>query len=378
MNWRRVRSAARRLLGRPRGPTITQERGRLDPYAGSLTFVVVCGRIFDQTVPNAATTARLGIARGFEQIGIAYLLVSTDDLSRRLPNIPNPICWISASDYAYLDRENLRALKRHRHIVWVGAWFDGDRDFWDHNGFPNMTLPDEINKAVLGSEPAFVFTISPTRSFEYYHRWIEVGARLVSLPLACDATLYRDDVAQDPAFAAVEMAFVGGYWPYKAQQFDRYLKPYENKLKVFGYAAWPYAGYAGRLSAVKEAALYLQAQLSPTINEPHVERMGIDLNERVFKVLGSGGMTITDVTPAYREWFTDDELLVPRSLDEYHEMVRQTLQRSGLEQRYREKGRQAVSSRHTYAHRARAIIDYLGVSWPQGLRPASFLWPAPR
>jgi hypothetical protein len=336
----------------------------LDPYGGPLTFVVVCGRIFDQRVPNAATTARLGIARGFEQIGIPYVLMDIHHLARRLSSVPKPICWISASDYAYLNRENLQALKRQRHIVWVGPWFDGDREFWDRNSFPNMTLSEDLAKLVLRTEPAFVFTISPTRSFEYYHRWLDHGEKLVSLPLACDTTLYRDDVALDPAFADVEIGFVGGYWPYKARQFDRYLRPYESKLKVFGYAPWPYAGYGGRLSEAKEPALYRQARLSPTINEPHVERMGIDLNERVFKVLGSGGMTITDVTPAYREWFTDDELLVPKSLDEYHSMVGQTLRHSGLLQQYRVSGRQAVLNRHTYAHRARAILESLGVEWP--------------
>ena len=363
MTLTRVRSAAGRLLRWPRGPTITQDRGRLDPYGGPLTFVVVCGRIFDQRVPNAMTTARLGVARGFEQLGIPYLLMNIHDLSRRLPDIPRPICWISASDFAYLDRENLRTLKGYRHIVWIEPWFDGDREFCDRNGFPDLPLSEDITKAVLWSEPAFVFTISPTRSFEYYHRWVDHGQKLVSLPLACDTTLYRDDAALDPTFADVEMAFVGGYWPYKAQQFDRYLKPYESKLKVFGYKPWPYAGYAGRLSEAKEPALYRQAKLSPTINEPHVERMGIQLNERVFKVLGSGGMTITDVTPAYRAWFTDDELLVPRNLDEYHEMVQETLHDPASKRGFREKGRQAVLSRHTYAHRARAIIDHLGIEW---------------
>jgi hypothetical protein len=338
----------------------------LDPHGGSSTFVVVCGRIFDQSVPNAATTARLGIARGFEQIGVPYLFLNIGDLARRLPSLPDPICWISASDYAYLSSPNLQALKRRRHIVWVGPWFEGDRRFWDGNGLPNMTAPENITKAVLQSEPAFVFTISPARSFEYYHRWLDEGTKLVSLPLACDTTVYRDDVAQDPAFADVDMAFVGGYWPYKARQFDRYLKPYENKLKVFGYKPWPYAGYGGCLSEAREPALYRQALLSPTINEPHVERMGIDLNERVFKVLGSGGMTITDVTPAYREWFSDDELLVPSSLGEYHGMVREILHGSPSLQRYREQGRKAVLDRHTYAHRARAIIDHLGLERPPG------------
>jgi spore maturation protein CgeB len=153
------------------------------------------------------------------------------------------------------------------------------------------------------------------------------------------------------------MAFVGGYWPYKAQQFDLYLKPYQEKLKVFGYSPWPYAGYGGQLPEKQEPSLYHQAKLSPTVNEPHVSLMGIDINERVFKVLGSGGMTITDATPAYREWFTEEELLVPTSVNEFHQLVNQLLTDEDFSRQYRNKGYQAVTTRHTYTHRAKLTLS---------------------
>ncbi|MCL5951131.1 MAG: glycosyltransferase, partial [Chloroflexi bacterium] len=227
--------------------------------------------------------------------------------------------------------------------------------------FPNNSFTESVNGRILSSDPTFLFTISPESSFEYYAKWIDHGARLVSLPLACDTTLYPSDPPFKAEFRDVQIAFVGGYWPYKARQLDRYLKPYADHLKVFGYSRWPYAGYGGRLPEQNEASLYHQAKLSPTINEPHVELMGIDLNERVFKVLGSGGMTITDATPAYREWFDDQELLVPGSIVEYHEMVRRALEDDEFNQRYRRNGHRAVIARHTYAHRAKRVLDLLGI-----------------
>jgi hypothetical protein len=63
-------------------------------------------------VPTAANTCRIGWCKGFEQLGIPYILLSVHDLERRLPELPNPICWISESDYLYLDRRNLAALSR--------------------------------------------------------------------------------------------------------------------------------------------------------------------------------------------------------------------------------------------------------------------------
>jgi spore maturation protein CgeB len=85
--------------------------------------------------------------------------------------------------------------------------------------------------------------------------------------------------------------------------------------------------------------------------------MGIDINERVFKVLGSGGMTITDATPAYREWFTEEELLVPTSVNEFHQLVNQLLTDEDFSRQYRNKGYQAVTTRHTYTHRAKLTLS---------------------
>jgi hypothetical protein len=351
----------RRLRGHPLAPRIAREAGALKPGAAEVTFVLVCGPDFDTALPNAGMTCRMGWCRGFEELGVPYLLVSIFELAARLPQIANPLCWISAADYLYLDDPNLRALKRSRHIAWVDPWFKGDREFLRSHGYPPLSCTERINRRVLASEPSLVFTISPESSFEYYRKWSDHGAQLVSLPLACDASLYCGEPPVVTEFGELEMAFVGGYWPYKARQFDRYLKPYQERLKVFGYSPWPYSGYGGRLEERKEPALYRQARLSPTINEPHVEKMGIDLNERVFKVLGSGGMTVTDVTPGYREWFAADELLVPGSFEEFHELVRCALTDDDVNLAYRKKGREAVLARHTYRHRAERVLELLGL-----------------
>ena len=361
MLWQKLRSYLRDIKYHPPRPLITQASGRLQPGKAAFTFVVAVGPYFNQTIPNAETTCRLGWCRGFEQLGIPYVLVSVANLARQLPELPHPIIWISGSDYRFLSRANLDALKRRCHVVWVNTWFDGDAEFYRQNDLEIDSWPKALNQEILASEPSLVFTISPERSFEYYQGWSRHDVRLVSLPLACDTFLYRQDVPFCPEFESVEMAFVGGYWPYKARQFDRYLKPYDDRLKVYGYSPWPYASYGGLLPEIKEPSLYRQARLCPTINEPHVEQMGVDLNERVFKVLGSGGMTITDVSPAYREWFTTDELLVPSSITEYHAMVQQALRDDDFNRHYREQGYAAVRSRHTYAHRARTLLKYLEI-----------------
>lgn len=362
---RKLRFWRRRLTGKPWQPVITAPQGELALGSSSYTFVVVVGPNFNQTIPNAATTCRMGWCRGFEQLGIPYLLLSIFELSDKLPEIPKPICWISGNDYAYLSRKNLKALKDFPHMVWVNTWFKNDTTYYQRNNFPQMSWSRTRVRKILSSEPALLFTISPESSFEFYEGWLENNATLVSLPLACDTKLYKKETPILAKFEDIKMAFVGGYWPYKARHFDEYLRPYEDRLNVFGYSPWPYKHYGGGISETEEPSLYKQALISPVINEPHVSVMGVDINERVFKVLGSNGFAVTDATPSYREWFSRDELLVPENPDEYHQIVEHALENPEFTSHYRDKGREAILTRHTYAHRAQRALEYLGISLPR-------------
>ena len=352
-----------RRLGARRGPRISQRHGRLVPGESDTTFVMICGSEFDQAIPNAATMSRMGWCHGFEELGIPYVLLSAFELASTLPAIRNPMCWIAGSDYVYLNEENFRCLKRHPHAVLVSTAFKGDTAFFDQHGYPQQSWPRRLRERILSSDPRFLFTMSAESRFDYYEGWLVSGARLVSLPLACDTHLYRHP-AHVAEFDSVDLAFVGGFWPYKGRQFDIYLKPFSDRLHVFGYSPWPYGNYRGQLPDSQEGALYAQAKLSPVINEPHVCAMGVDINERVFKVLGAGGLAITDATEGYRDWFTSDELLVPQGIDDYCDMVRTVLANPGSFAAFRERGRQAVLSRHTYRHRAEAFCHLFDLEAP--------------
>ena len=96
-----------------------------------------------------------------------------------------------------------------------------------------------------------------------------------------------------------------------------------------------------------------------------------DIVERAFKVMGSGGLAITNVVPFYHELFEPDELLVPENLDEYHDMVQRALTDDDFNRRCRKKGYRAIQERHTYAHRARTILDYLGIHLEQAQSDAN-------
>ena len=357
---KKLRRAAKRALNPvPFQPVLGE-----NPCGGTedspITFVMVCREGFNINVPNANVTIRLGTCRGFAQIGVRYLLVSVWKLAEVLPNLRRPFVYLSCYDYEDLNSHALKTLKQYPHLVWVHPWFTGLEEVYREHNLHDPRLSRQTTKRILDSGANVVFAPVPPSYLHYYDEWERLGQRVVSLPLACDTTKYFLQ-PDDKRFADVQMAFVGGYRAYKNVQYEKYLKPYESILHVYGYDRWPYSGYGGLLAEDDERLLYQNARVCPALSEPHAELMG-DIVERAFKVMGSGGLAIPDVIPGYRELFTSDELLVPNSVNEYHEMVRQTITDDDFNQCYREKGYNAILTRHTYQHRAQTILEFLGLA----------------
>jgi len=331
------------------------------PYGGPddspITFVMVCREGFNINVPNASATIRLGFCHGFAQIGVRYQLISVFDLAQALPQLRRPFVFLTCYDYEDLDTQARKLLQNTPHFIWVYPWFENLEEVYVRHNLPDPRLPESVVQRILDSRPSFVWAPVPPSCLTFYEEWQKRSQRVESIPLACDTTRYYPDL-ENRRYADVKMAFVGGYRGYKNIQYDRYLKSYEDILSVYGYDRWPYKGYGGLLPDDDERTLYQNARISPALSEPHAEVMG-DIVERAFKVMGSGGLTITDVIPFYRELFTPDELLVPASVDEYHAMVQQALRDDDFNHRYRKAGYRAIQERHTYAHRARQILNIL-------------------
>lgn len=337
------------------------------PYGGPpdspITLAMVCRDSFNVNIPNANSCLRLGFCRGFAQIGVRYQLVSVFKVAQILPELRNPFVFLRGYDYEDLDLPARRLLRDIPHFIWVSPWFEKLEVVYAKHNLPDPRMPKHVTQRVLDSGANFVWAIAPPSCLAFYEEWQKHGQRLESIPLACDTTRYYPE-PNNRRYSEVKIAFVGGYRPYKKIQCDKYLKPYEDILKVFGYDRWPYKSYGGMLPEEDERVLYQNARACPALSEPHAEVMG-DIVERVFKILGSGELAVTDVTPFYRELFTPDELLVPSSLEEYHDMVQQALADGDFNQGYRARGYRAVMERHTYSHRARAILNCLGINLPQ-------------
>jgi Glycosyl transferases group 1 len=356
---RRARTAIKRLVTPDRvNPVLGDGVG--GPEDSSHTFVMVCGPGFNVNVPNAASTIRLGFCRGFALAGVRYKLVSVFELGEALGRLRSPFVCLSVYDYENLDARALSGLAETPHIVWINPSFPDLERVYGELNLPDPRLADRTNRRVMAGRPRFLWAPVPPSCLRFYEDWRSADVPIESIPLACDTTRYFPDPAAT-RFADTAMAFVGGYRAYKDIQYEKYLRPYEKQLAVFGYDHWPYSGYGGLLPDDEERTLYRNARVCPALSEPHAEVMG-DIVERPFKIMGSGGLAVTDVIPFYRELFTPDELLVPADMAEYHEMARRALSDEAFNAEYRRRGYEAVVARHSYEARARHILQLLGLS----------------
>lgn len=319
-------------------------------------------RVFTIAIPNgfnlsgstAAHTIRWGYYHGAEQAGMEAKFVQYSDLLE-VEEKKWSIFWLTYDDYRFLDEPTLKMLRDYPHIVEVNTWFRGMERVHTAFNAPSPSIPDALRRRILESEPAFVWCSAPDAYLGSYEGWSKSGAKVVSLPWACDTERYNWPYAL-PQFSDVEMAYVGGYRDYKEQQYAERLWPYEDRLKIWGYSLWPRC-YQGHLPNEDERILYGQARLCPTLSEPQFYATG-DTVERPFKIMGSGGVTVLDM-PCYRELFSPEEALIARYPTEYRVMANALLNDDALCAELRNAGHKAVLERHTYKHRVEKILSEL-------------------
>jgi len=367
MLLKQIARFVRTRRGRRIGPVLGDDEVG-GPEDSPITFVMVCRDSFDAHDPGAESKISLGFCRGFEQLGVRYRLVGVADVAKIVPKLREPFMFLTMYSFRELDERGKELLRSYPHFVWVEPWSDGLEEVYANHGLPNpralypLSHDSDVTRQLLEANPAFLWAPIPPSCLVFYKNWLVQGQRVESIPLACDNTMYYPE-PEDRRYSNVEMAFVGGYWGYKATQFTKYLKPYEDVLRVYGYSRWPYRGYSGVLNEEDERVLYQNATVCPALSEPHAEVIG-DIVERAFKVLGSGGLAVTDTVAFYRELFGPEELLVPRDIDEYHSIVTRAMNDKDFNMRYRRNGYNAVMGRHTYVHRARQILNLLGLEAP--------------
>lgn len=197
-----------------------------------------------------------------------------------------------------------------------------------------------------------------------HDRFDAMGVRTLSLMMCADVEEYLPSQHNDAL--ECDIGFVGGYWPYKGQVIDNYLLPLchpvgKYNIKIFGNQPWPGVNqYCGTITDHHVKDLFKSAAICPNLSEPHAQEYGFDVNERVFKVLCSGGFCISDKVLSLEKIFQDNGVVFADSASDFQDKISYYLKNPTEAREIAEIGKAAVLESHTNFHRVATILKAFG------------------
>lgn len=158
---------------------------------------------------------------------------------------------------------------------------------------PNINEGEEGIGWVKKQHPDAVFGYGFQSDQKYWSYWKEkVGINWIPMPTAADAIIFKPQL--DKKF---DFAYVGGFWKYKGINLNKYIVPLMRQrlnYKVCGWGDWPSEFNVQECSDGKKVKILQSAMIGPCVSESHTTTYGIDLPERVFKVILCGAIAIHD------------------------------------------------------------------------------------
>lgn len=259
----------------------------------------------------------------------------------------------------------VKCIKERPHLkvgLRAGDWGDHEKEV-DKSIYNILyATKDEIEtlKRLQGEtgQVSFVHIHYPKEALRQTHNYYEsIGVRATSIMMCADVNAYSN--AQfDPDYSC-DIGFVGGYWPYKGQVIEPYLFPLlenigEYNVKIFGNQNWYVNQYCGLINDKKVKDLFFSAKICPNLSEPHAQKFGFDVNERIFKVLCAGGFCISDNVEGYKMF--GDGIVIADSPQDFREKIDYYLDNECERVSIASKGRDFVMKNHTNEVRALEIL----------------------
>ena len=181
-----------------------------------------------------------------------------------------------------------------------------------------------------------------------------------------------------------DILYVGANLPRKRVAFKNLLLPLRKKyhVKIFGgdwdwldrYFLHPMAkidrelnlgGIVSRLRINRQVPIneeniaYSSAKICINITESHPHTPLKLINARTFKIPASGGFEVCDYVPQLREFFAEDEVIMPLTQSEWFEKIDYYLHNETARKVIQEKGTKRAFSNHTFHSRVQQIFKEL-------------------
>jgi hypothetical protein len=255
-------------------------------------------------------------------------------------------------------------------LMKANNWGPSDKDI-DKELFPIGKVDEKEIKKVeellyIKGLPLYLFNFYHLNRYKYTMSYweLELGLPLIEGLPAADTFNYKPVEPREEL--KCDVGFVGGYWPYKARNLDKYIFPLcfpvgKYDVKIFGNQVWPVPQYLGNASNATTEALFASSTICPNISEPHANEFGFEVNERVFKLAASKAFCINDpIASLSEDIFTNNELVIADDDKHFQDLVHMFISNPQLRDKYIEAAHETVMKSHTYAHRVANMWKVLG------------------
>lgn len=296
--------------------------------------------------------------------------------------------------FGFITESWLNALKDKNHAVlrWDGtskSWFDFEPDLYiGCSGHKQNIPPNHKSKIAIHVNPYgpisvkgidesqaninWVTSVKPTVVFGYgfdddkifWQYWTtKLGIPWCPMPTAGDKTIFK--ITNQLSDRKNDLVYVGGRWGYKATSIDAYLLPTINYLNtnkfkshIYGWGEWPDRTSRGIITDEEVVKVFNDAKIAPCISEPHTQKYGFDLPERIFKTSLCGLLPIHDPVPTLRRLLPD--LPMAKNPKEYQELCNHYLHFENERVKLASKINEHVLNNHTYHHRLSRLFREIG------------------
>lgn len=239
------------------------------------------------------------------------------------------------------------------------------------SGYPIVYMSDGERKIIEKikretGKPDFVF-IHVTDEYldaimSYWNT--ELGIKPIGVLNGADIFSYSNGVWTEEFES--DISFVGGYWPYKAKNLDKYFIPLSRlkkyKMKIFGNGDWNIPEHLGTINEDCVKNIFCSAKVCPNISEPHATEFGSDIVERVFKIPCAGGFLISDYVEELKYVFRNGELPTFKNYNEFRELLDYYLSNDEDRLLLSLKQQKTIMSNHTYFHRVAKMLENFGMN----------------
>jgi len=268
-----------------------------------------------------------------------------------------------------LDEASIKCIKERPHmrvVLRAGDWGDHEAEV-DKSKY-NILFCSNKEKELLKrlkdetGKPDFIHIhYTPEAMVHTHNKFESIGINAESIMMCADTIEYANSEYDESLDC--DIGFVGGYWPYKGIVIDKYLKPLlfpagKYKVKIFGNQVWDVNQYCGLLHDSNVKNLFKSAKICPNLSEPHAQKFGFDVNERIFKVLFSGGFCISDNVEGYKIF--KDGIVIASDPEDFKSKIDFYLSNKDNRDAIIKIGRRIVMENHTGFDRTAKIMKLLG------------------